>query len=96
MENSFDVLEEKVRKAADLVRRLRKENQSLDEALGKSKDRLAEAERKLAHLEQDRGAAAEGAREAEAAQRELKALRREREEIKNRIGRIVEILEGLD
>ena len=96
MENSFDVLEEKVRKAADLVRRLRKENQSLEQGLERAKDRLAEAERKLAQLEQDHGAATEGARAAEPAQRELTGLRREREEVKNRIGRIVEILEGLD
>ena len=35
MENHFDLLEEKVKKAADLVRKLRKQNQTLEEEIAK-------------------------------------------------------------
>ena len=96
MENSFDVLEDKVRKAAELVRRLRKENQGLEDALGKAKDRLEQAEKRLSTLEVERGSNPDAGREAEAMARELKTLKKERAEIKARIGRIVEVLEGLD
>jgi chromosome segregation ATPase len=95
MENGFDVLEEKVRKAADLVKRLRKENHSLEEGLAEARARLDEAEKRLASVEAHRGSAEKG-RAAEQAGRELEGYRREREEIKKRIARIVEILDALD
>ena len=44
----LDVLEEKVKKAADLVKKLRKDNKSLDEQLKDNKAKLADAEKKLA------------------------------------------------
>ncbi|MBI3932445.1 MAG: hypothetical protein HY317_03455 [Acidobacteria bacterium] len=93
MENSFDVLEEKVRKAADLVKRLRKENHALDEDLVKARARLAEAEKRLSAIEGERSG---GARDADALKGEVKTLRHEREEIRTRIARLVEVLEGLD
>jgi hypothetical protein len=96
MENSFDVLEEKVRKAAELVKRLRKENQVLEEGLTRAKARLDEAEQRLAVVESQRGSPEKGGREAEQASRELEGYRREREEIKKRIARVVEVLETLD
>ena len=58
MQDSFDVLEEKVKKAAELVKKLRKENKTLDEQLKDHKARLAEAEKKLAALEAQIGDAA--------------------------------------
>jgi chromosome segregation ATPase len=96
MENSFDLLEEKVRKAADLVRRLRKENKALDEDLTKVRGRLEAAEKSLQALERQKGAAEDHGKELEVKDQELKALRRERDEVKSRIARIVEVLEGLD
>ena len=51
MQDSFDILEEKVKKAAELVKKLRKDNKSLDDQLKENKAKLAEAERKLAALE---------------------------------------------
>lgn len=95
-ESSFDVLEEKVRKAADLVRRLRKENKALEEDLGKAKLRLQEAERRLAGLDKERGAGAEAAKELDALTRETKILRQERAEIRSRIAKLVEVLQALD
>ncbi len=96
MENGFDLLEEKVKKAAELVRRLRKEKHELDADLGKARGRLAEAEKRLEALEKARGASADQAKEAEALGREVKVLRGEREEIRTRIGKLVELLEGLE
>lgn len=96
MENGFDLLEEKVKKAAELVRHLRKEKHDLQEELSRAKARLGEAEKKLAALEKAQGASADQIKQAEVLGRELKAVKDERQEIRNRIGRLVELLEGLE
>ncbi len=96
MENSFDRLEEKVRKAAELVKRLRKENASLEEALGAAKARAQEAEKRLAALEKERSASAGQGKELEALDREVKALRQQRDEVRHRIEKLVDVLESLD
>jgi predicted nucleic acid-binding Zn-ribbon protein len=96
MENGFDLLEEKVRKAAELVRKLRKENGGLEEQLGEAKKRLAEAEKRLTALEKDKGSSADLAKEVELLGRELKSLRQERDEVRGRIAKLVEVLETLD
>jgi FtsZ-binding cell division protein ZapB len=82
MDTSFDRLEEKVRKAADVVKRLRKENADL-------LSRLGAAEKK-------EGASAETQKQLEGLERELKALRNERTEVKERIARLVEVLDNLE
>jgi chromosome segregation ATPase len=94
MDHGFEVLEEKVRRAADLLTRLRKENKVLEEDLGKAKGRLQEAERRLTSLEKERSPA--GAHEVENMSDELKTLRRERDEIRARIAKLVEVLDILD
>lgn len=96
MENGFDLLEEKVKKAAELVRHLRKEKHDLQEELSRAKARLGEAEKKLAAAEKAQGASADHVRQAEVLGRELKAVKDEREEIHTRIGRLVELLEALE
>ena len=96
MENSFELLEEKVRKAVDLVKRLKKENRDLQDEVGKAKPRLQELEKKLEAAEKSRGAATADAGKAEALAREVKELRHEREEIKRRIARLVEALDTLE
>lgn len=96
MDNSFELLEEKVRKAADLVKRLRKENKALDEDLGRARGRLQQAEKRLEALEKQMGASADHARDVEALGRELEGLRKEREEVRARIAKLVEVLEGLE
>ena len=95
MEEGFELLEEKVRKAADLVKRLRKANHDLEEERERLASRLKEAERRLDALEKGRGSSEE-ARRREAVDEEVAALRREREEIRRRIGRLVEVLDGLE
>jgi predicted RNase H-like nuclease (RuvC/YqgF family) len=96
MDNSFELLEEKVRKAAELVKRLRRENQSLDAELGKARGRLQEAEKRLADLEQQARSAPSQGKELDALQREIKGLRQERQEVRDRIVKLVEVLEAID
>jgi uncharacterized protein involved in exopolysaccharide biosynthesis len=96
MEQSFDVLEQKVKKAADLVRQLKRDNHALGEDLAKAKGRLADAEKRLAGLEKEQGVSAERTREAEVLGREVSSLRQEREQIRGRIAKLLELLESLD
>jgi chromosome segregation ATPase len=93
--DSFELLEEKVRKTADLVGRLRKENREMQEELGLAAGRLREAEKRLEAADRGRGAVEEEARRIEALSREIAELRGERDEIRNRIARLLEVLEGL-
>jgi chromosome segregation ATPase len=94
MENGFDLLEEKVRKAAELVKRLRKENKALGESAEETRERLRETEKRLAAMDRERPHAA-GSNETDL-EGELKALRQQRDEIRQRIARLVEVLETLD
>ena len=96
MEDSFELLEEKVRKAAELVRRLRKENKGLEDDLGKARARLQEAEKKLETLEREVQASGGRSQELDSLQKDVKALKQEREEVRRRIAKLVEVLEGLD
>ena len=94
MENGFDLLEEKVRKAAELVKRLRKDNKVLGESAAEARERLHEMEKRLAGLDRER-AQASGGRETDL-EREVKALRQQRDEVRQRIARLVEVLDNLD
>ena len=96
MENSFELLEDKVRKAVELVKRLRKENRDIHEALQKAQPRMQELEKKLEAAEKHRGSASADAGKVEALAREVKELRHEREEIRRRIAKLVEALDTLE
>lgn len=94
MQEGFEVLEEKVRKAADLVKRLRRANRELEEERGRLGSRLREAEKRLDALENETGAPREDGGRDEAVAKEVARWRHEREEIRRRIERIVEVLEA--
>ena len=96
MDNGFQLLEEKVRKAVELVKRLRQENTSLNEDLGKARRGFRDLERKIDALEKERTAAVDDGQEIDELKDELKRLREERDEIRVRIGRLVEVLEALE
>jgi predicted RNase H-like nuclease (RuvC/YqgF family) len=96
MENPFALLEDKVRKTAELVKRLRRENKTLGDELERARGRVQEAEQKASALERQAGAGAAKGREREAAEQELRALRQEREEVRRRIVALVEVLDGLE
>jgi predicted RNase H-like nuclease (RuvC/YqgF family) len=96
MQDSFDILEEKVKKAAELVKKLRRDNKSLDDQVRDHKAKLAEAEKKLLALEAEMGDAASHAAKIEGLTAELETLRGEQEQVRTRVGKIVALLESLD
>lgn len=96
MQDSFDILEEKVKKAADLVKRLRKDNKSLEDQLKDNKARLAEAEKKLSGFEQQLGDSAGSAAKIDALTAEIASLRSDQDQVRTRVAKIVSLLESLD
>ena len=96
MENNFELLEDRVRKAVELVKRLRGENKGLQDELGKARPRLQELEKKVEAADKHRGAATAEGGKVEALVREIKDLRHERDEIRRRIAKLVEALDALE
>jgi hypothetical protein len=96
MQQGFELLEQKVRRAAELVKRLRQENETLSADQARLKERLETAERALAVAHKQRKTSDEDSHQLEAASQELKALRQEREDVRRRIEKLVEVLDGLD
>lgn len=96
MQNSFDVLEEKIRKAVELVNRLRNEKKALESDLAAMRSRLLDTEKRFVALEKERAPDADHGKSIEGLERELKTLRTEREEVRGRIAKLVEVLDGLD
>jgi septal ring factor EnvC (AmiA/AmiB activator) len=108
--DTFSLLEDKVRKAAALVRELRQRNQSLEQELPEVRKRNQRLEQELPELrtrvqelhkaleaaEKGVGDLGDDARKLAAAEQELKGLRQEREEVRLRIARLVEVLDGLE
>jgi predicted nucleic acid-binding Zn-ribbon protein len=108
--DTFAVLEDKVRKAAALVRELRQRNQGLEQELPELRKRNQRLEQELPELrtrvqdlqkallaaEKTPATSGEDARRLAATEQELKGLRQEREEVRVRIARLMEILDGLE
>jgi chromosome segregation ATPase len=96
VEKGFELLEQKVRKAADLVKRLQAENKAFGAQLADAQSRLKQAAREVEAAEKRREASPEETKKLEALNHELQDLRGEREEIKKRVARLVEVLDTLD
>jgi chromosome segregation ATPase len=98
MDETIEQLEDKVKRAAALVRHLREEKQSLEQDLEAARDSLREAERRGEALESETSeAGGDGsAEEVERLNGMLEELQQEREDVRRRIGKLVELLEGLD
>jgi len=96
MPHGFELLEEKVKKAAELVKRLRRENEALTDSQARLQGRLEEAERALAAAQKKSKTSDEAGHQLEALGRELKSLRQEREEVRDRIEKLLEVLDGLE
>jgi len=115
--DTFSLLEDKVRKAASLVRELRQRNQSLEQELPEVRKRAQRLEQELPELRtrvqdlqralqaaektpgpssEDARRDAENARKLAATEQEVKSLRQEREEVRVRIARLMEVLDGLE
>ena len=95
MEDSFKLLEERVHRAAERLKTLSAEAHSLRADVANEKERARKAEQALAAAAGQQSATAEGTRKAEALEREVSALRREREEIRARVEKLVTLLEQL-
>jgi predicted RNase H-like nuclease (RuvC/YqgF family) len=95
VEDSFKLLEERIHKAAQRLKELSAEGQALRAELSQAKARAEKAEKALAEAEARQGKGAEEAEKAEALARELATLKRERSEIRNRIEKLVGVLESL-
>jgi predicted RNase H-like nuclease (RuvC/YqgF family) len=95
VEDSFKLLEERIHKAAQRLKELSAEGQALRAELSEAKARAEKAEKALADAEARHGKGAEEAERAEALARELATLKRERSEIRNRIEKLVGVLESL-
>lgn len=96
MEDGFEQLEQKVKKAADLVRRLQGENKELRAELVRAQGRIGEVERRLESADKRHAASDEDGPKLEALTREMRALRQEREEIRTRIAKLVDVLDALE
>ena len=93
MDDGFELLEEKVRKAAETVRRLREEKQAVERERNQLQHRLEEAQK--AGVGKG-GASAADARRLESLSHELKQMQQERDQIKKRIASLLDVLKGLE
>jgi chromosome segregation ATPase len=94
VEDSFKLLEDRIHRAAERLKTLSAEGQALRAELAQAKSRAEKAEQALAAAAEREGTGAEEAR-AEALARELSTLKREREEIRDRVEKLVGLLESL-
>ena len=92
MDDGFELLEEKVRKAADTVKRLREEKAALERERNQLQHRLEEAEKGAGKA----GPSPADARRLESLGQQLEQMQKEREQIRKRIGSLLEVLEGLE
>jgi FtsZ-binding cell division protein ZapB len=92
MDEGFELLEQKVRQAAETVRRLREQNRDLEHEKARLQQRVQEAEKAASA---PRTSAAE-ARRLESLSHEVELLQREREEVRKRIAALLRVLETLD
>ena len=95
MEDSFKLLEDRIHRAAQRLKDLAAEAQSLRTELAQAKARADKSERALFEAAGRQGGDAEHAKKAEALASEVKTLRREREEIRDRVEKLVGLLESL-
>jgi FtsZ-binding cell division protein ZapB len=96
VQDSFKLLEDKVQKAAERLKGLHAETESLREELAKARARAHEAEQRLEAVAGGDGARGGSTKKGEGQAREVKTLRRERDEIRSRIRRLVELLEKVE
>ena len=96
MEDSFKLLEEKIKKAATRLKELRAANETLQGELDQAHQRAEKAEKKLEKAGEAEGSREGAAKKADGLAREVKALKKEREEIRDRLGRLLELLESLE
>jgi uncharacterized coiled-coil DUF342 family protein len=85
----IDLLEQRVVKATELIRGLRRERDA-------AQARLAEAEQALARTEKEAAAAAQERQDLQEAADQIEALREERQLIRTKVTRMLEVMSSLD
>ena len=85
----LELLEERVQRAADLIRGLRRENTELAARLKESEDRVRKHQESVTRLE-------EQGRRSDEVSRHLKLLQEERQEIRGRVSRMLETFSAMD
>ena len=85
----LELLEERVQRASDLIRGLRRENSELTAQLKESEERVRRSNEIAAKLE-------EQGRRTEEVSRQLKLLQEERQEIRGRVSRMLETFSAID
>ena len=96
MEDSFKLLEGKIERAAQRLKDFHSETASLRDALAEAQSRAKKAEKRLGAGAGSDGGKAGTSKEIKGLSREVEALRGEREEIRTRLGRLIELLDGLE
>ena len=94
VDDSFEPLEQKVRRAAELVRHLRDENRALTDELRRARTRLKETEHELEGGSSK--ATGDEVGGTDALGREVKALREERAQLRARIAKLLQVLDGIE
>ena len=96
MEDSFKLLEDRILRAAARLKELQSETESLRGELATAQSRAEDAEKRLEEVADAESSLARDSKKAEGLTREVKTLKKEREEIRSRLGRLVELLETLE
>jgi uncharacterized coiled-coil DUF342 family protein len=85
----LEMLEERVQRATELIRSLRKENNELKALVKDREDRLGKAQESVAKLE-------EQGRKGDEISRQLQLLQEERQEIRGRVTRMLETFAAIE
>lgn len=95
-DKTFDLLEQRVKAAADVVRRLRKENATLAQSAQAAQTSAAGLQERLATAQREKESSGAVAKDLLAARGELKTLHAERDQIRKRIEKIVSLLDEIE
>jgi len=85
----LEMLEERVQRATELIRSLRKENNELKALVKDAEDRAGQAQENVTRLE-------EAGRRGDELSRQLKLLQEERQEIRGRVTRMLETFAAIE
>jgi chaperonin cofactor prefoldin len=96
MEDSFKLLESRIHRAAERLKELQGQSEALRDELQQARARATAAEARLEQEGGDDGGRPELEKKVEALGREVRGLRREREEIRARVERLVELLDAIE
>jgi chromosome segregation ATPase len=96
MEDSFKLLESRIHRAAERLKELQAQSETLRGELQQARARATAAEARLEEQGGDGEGRADLEKKVDALGREVKGLRREREELRVRIERLVELLDAVE